>query len=92
MRTVGFIIAYSAIIGIALSWVAAFIFYLRVHGSLSPEQQHLRGQLFFNWLFANGKLTGEARDNARKVNLAMLVFFVCIFVAGGAFIFAVAPR
>jgi hypothetical protein len=92
MRTVGFIVAYSAIIGIALSWVAAFIFYLRVHGSLSPEQQHLRGQLFFNWLFANGKLTGEARENARKVNLSMLVFFVCIFVAGGAFIFAVAPR
>jgi hypothetical protein len=92
MRTAGFIAAYSALIGVALSWVAAFIFYLRVHGSLSPEQQHLRGQLFFNWLFAQKKLTGEARENARRVNLAMLVFFVCLFVAGGALIFAVAPR
>jgi hypothetical protein len=92
MRTVAFIVAYSAVIAIALSWVAAFIFYLRVHGSLAPDQQYLRGQLFFNWLFVNGKLTGEARDNARKVNLSMLVFFVCMFVAGGAFIAAVAPR
>lgn len=92
MRTVGFIVAYSAVIGIALSWIAAFIFYLRVHGTLAPEQQHLRGQLFFNWLFVNGKLTGEARENARKVHLAMLVFFVCIVLAGGAFIVAVAPR
>ncbi|MBY0531151.1 MAG: hypothetical protein K2P86_04190 [Xanthobacteraceae bacterium] len=92
MRTVAFIVAYSAIAGIGFSWIAAFIFYLRTHGSLSAEQSHLRGQLFFNWLFVNGKLTGEARDNARKVNLAMLVFFVCMFVAGGAFIVAVAPR
>ena len=92
MRTVALIAAYCAIAGIGLSWIAAFVFYLRTHGSLSAEQQHLRGQLFFNWLFVNGKLTGEARENARKVNLSMLVFFVCMFVAGGAFIAAVAPR
>ena len=92
MRTIALIVAYSAIGAIGLSWIAAFIFYLRTHGTLSPEQSHLRGQLFFNWLFVNGKLTGEARENARKVNLAMLVFFVCIFLAGGAMIVAVAPR
>jgi hypothetical protein len=92
MRTVALIVAYSSIAAIGLSWIAAFIFYLRVHGSLAPEQQHLRGQLFYNWLFVSGKLTGEARANARKVHLAMLVFFVSMFVAGGAFIVVVAPR
>ncbi len=92
MRTVGFLIAYVALIGVAFSWLAAFFFYLRTHASLSPEQSHLRGQLFFNWLFVNGKLTGEARENARKVHLAMAAFFVCILVAGGAFIVAAAPR
>ena len=92
MRTIGFLVAYGALIGVALSWIAALFFYLRTHGSLGPEQQHLRGQLFFNWLFVNGKLTGEARENARKVHLAMAAFFVCIILAGGAFIVAVAPR
>lgn len=92
MRTAGLLAAYAAIIGIVLSWTAAFVFYLKTHGSLGAEQSHLRGRLFFNWLFVNGKLTGEARDNARKVNLAMVAFFVCIVLAGGAFIFAVAPR
>jgi hypothetical protein len=92
MRTVGLLVAYAALVGIALSWIAAFFFYLRTHASLGPEQSHLRGQLFFNWLFVNGKLVGEARENARKVHLAMAVFFVCLLVAGGAFIVAVAPR
>lgn len=92
MRTVGFLVAYAALLGVALSWVAALFFYLRTHGSLAPEQQHLRGQLFFNWMFVSGKLTGEARENARRVHLAMAVFFVCIILAGGAFIVAVAPR
>lgn len=92
MRTIGFLVAYGALIGIGLSWIAAFVFYLKTHASLSPEQSHLRGQLFYNWLFVNGKLTGEARENARKVHLAMAVFFVCILLAGGAFIVAAAPR
>ncbi len=92
MRTIGFLVAYLALFGIGLSWIAAFFFYLRTHGSLAPEQQHLRGQLFYNWLFVNGKLTGDARASARNVNLAMVAFFVCIILAGGAFIVAVAPR
>jgi hypothetical protein len=92
MRTIGLLVAYAALIGIALSWIAAFFFYLRTHASLAPEQQHLRGQLFFNWLFVNGKLTGEARESARNVHIAMAVFFVCVIVAGGAFIVATAPR
>ena len=92
MRTVGLLVAYASLIGIGLSWLAAFFFYLRTHSSLSVEQAHLRGQLFFNWLFVNGKLTGEARENARKVHIAMAAFFVCILVAGGAFIVALAPR
>ena len=92
MRNAALIAAYCAIAGIGFSWIAAFVFYLRTHGSLSPDQQHLRGQLFYNWLFVQKHLTGEARENARKVHLAMLVFFVCIFVAAGAFMFAAAPR
>lgn len=92
MRTAGFLLAYAALIGVAFSWIAAFIFYLRTHGSLLPEQSHLRGQLFFNWLFVNGRLAGEARDNARKVNLAIAVFFICLVLAGAGFIVAVAPR
>jgi hypothetical protein len=92
MRTVGFLVAYGALIGVGLSWLAALFFYIRTHGSLAPEQQHLRGQLFFNWLFVNGKLTGEARENSRKVHIAMAVFFVCLIVTGGAFIVAAAPR
>jgi hypothetical protein len=92
MRTAGFLLAYGALIGCGVSWLAALFFYIKTLGSLSPDQQHLRGQLLFNWLFANGKLTGEARGNARNVNLAMLVFFVCLIVSGGAFILAVAPR
>jgi hypothetical protein len=92
MRTVGFLFAYAALIGIGLSWIAALFFYLRTHGSLSPEQSHLRGQLFYNWLFVNGRLTGEARENARRVHFAMAAFFICILVAGGAFIVAAAPR
>jgi hypothetical protein len=92
MRTIGLLIAYAALVGIGLSWIAAFFFYLRTHASLSPEQSHLRGQLFFNWLFVTGKLVGEARANARKVHLAMAAFFVCLLVAGGAFIVAAAPR
>lgn len=92
MRTVGFLVAYAALIGVAFSWIAAAFFYLRTHGSLAPEQAHLRGQLFFNWLFVNGRLTGDARENARKVNLAMAAFFVCLLLVGGGFIVAVAPR
>ncbi len=92
MRTVGFLVAYAALIGIGLSWLAAVFFCFRTHASLAPEQQHLRGQLFFNWLFVTGKLTGEARANARKVHIAMAVFFVCIILAGGAFIVATMPR
>jgi len=92
MRTAGFLVAYAALIGVACSWVAAFFFYLRTHGTLAPEQANLRPQLFFNWLFVTGRLTGEARENARRVNLAVAAFFVCIFLAGGAFIFAAAPR
>lgn len=92
MRTVGFLLAYAALIGVAFSWIAAFVFYLRTHGTLSAEQSYLRGQLFFNWLFVNGKLTGEARENARKANMAIAVFFVCLLVAGAAFIVALAPR
>jgi hypothetical protein len=92
MRTLGFLVAYAALIGIGLSWLAAAFFYVRTHASLAPEQQHLRGQLFFNWLFVNGRLTGEARENARRVHIAMAVFFVCLILAGGAFIFATAPR
>jgi hypothetical protein len=92
MRTIAFLVGYAAVIGVGFSWIAAFVFYLRTHGTLSPEQSHLRGQLFYNWLFANGKLTGEARENARKVHIAMAVFFVCLITAGGAFIVAVAPR
>jgi hypothetical protein len=92
MRTVGLLVAYASLIGIGLSWIAAFFFYLRTHESLAPEQAHLRAQLFFNWLFVNGKLTGEARENAHKVHIAMAAFFVCILIAGGAFIVALAPR
>ncbi len=92
MRTLGFLLAYTAMVGVAFSWIAAFIFYLRTHGSLSPEQSHLRGQLFFNWLFVNGKLSGEAREYARRVNTAIGVFFISLVVAGMGTIIAVAPR
>lgn len=92
MRTIALLVGYAAVIGIGLSWVGALFFYLRTHGTLAVEQQHLRGQLFFNWLFVNGKLTGEARENARRVHIAMAAFFVCVILAGGAFIVAVAPR
>jgi hypothetical protein len=92
MRTVGFLLAYAALIGVALSWIAALLFYVRTHSSLSPEQAHLRPQLFFNWMFVSGKLTGEARDNARRVNMAVMVFVAGVIVAGAAFIIAVAPR
>jgi len=92
MRTVGFLVAYAALIAVGFSWIAAFIFYLRTHTSLGPTQQHLRGQLIYNWLFVSGKLDGEARDNARKVNFAVVVFLAGIIIAGAAFIFALAPR
>ncbi len=92
MRTVGFLLAYAALAGVAVSWIAAVIFYLRTHGSLAPEQSHLRGQLFFNWLLVQGRLTGEARENAKRVSYAFAAFFICLFVAGGGFIVALAPR
>jgi hypothetical protein len=92
MRTAGFVLAYAALIAVAFAWIAAFVFYLRTHGSLGADQQHLRGQLFYNWLFVQSKLTGDARDNARKANMAVVVFVAGVVVAGAAFIFAVAPR
>lgn len=92
MRTLGLLVAYASLIAMALSWIAALFFYMRTFGAVTPEQSYLRGQLVFNWLFANGKLTGEAREHAHKVNIAMAVFFVCLIISGAAFIVAVAPR
>jgi len=67
-------------------------FYVRTFSALSPADQHLRGQLFYNWLFASRKLSGEARENAGKVHLAMVAFLICGIVASGAFFFAAMPR
>lgn len=92
MRTAGYLVAYAAFIAVGVAWIAAFVFYIRTLGSLGPEQAHLRGQLFYNWLFASRQLTGEAGANARKVNFAVIVFVAGVVVAGAAFIFAVAPR
>ncbi len=92
MRTLGFLVAYASLIAAGLSWIATLFFYMKTFGTVAPEQSSLRGQLVFNWLFANGKLTGEAREHAHKANIAMAVFLVCLIVSGAAFIVAVAPR
>jgi hypothetical protein len=92
MRTAGFLVAYASLIGVGLSWITALFYYFRVHFTLAPEQADLRGQLFYNWMFVSGRLTGEARENVRRVHRAMAVFFVCLVLAGGAFIVAAAPR
>jgi len=91
MRAFALLTAYAALLGAFGSWVAAVFYYWKTHAALSIEQTHLRAQLFFNWLFVSGRLTGEARESARKVHISLAVFVACLIIAGGAFIVAVAP-
>ncbi len=96
MAAIAFLVAYVAVAGAMISWCVAMFYYLKTQAVLGPEQSHLRMMTLVAWPFAVGRLSGAAREAAGKVNKALVAFFVCLFVAMGAwgatFIFAVAGR
>jgi hypothetical protein len=84
MSAIAYLVAYAAIAGAAISWFVAIFFYLKTQSELGAEQSHLRWMTLVAWPFAVGRLSGAARDSANKVNKAMVAFFICLFVAFGA--------
>lgn len=84
MAGTSFIVAYVAVIAAFVCWGVGIFFYIRTHAQLSPADSHLRGPLFFAWMFTFGKLSGDARESARKVNMAMIGFFFSLLTAIGA--------
>jgi hypothetical protein len=96
MAAIAFLVAYVAIAAAVISWCAAVFFYLKTQALLGPEQAHLRFMTLVAWPFAVGRLSGAARESANNVNKALVAFFLCLFVAGGAwgatFLFAVTGR
>ncbi len=96
MAAFAFLVAYVAIAGAAICWFVAVFYYVKTHAELGPEQAHLRLMTLVAWPFAVGRLGGAARESANKVNKAMVGFFLCLFVAFGAwgatFLFAVTGR
>ena len=93
---IAFLVAYVAIAAAVICWFAAMYYYVRTHAELGPEQAHLRLMTLVAWPFAVGRLSGAARESANNVNKALVAFFLCLFVAGGAwgatFLFAVTGR
>jgi hypothetical protein len=96
MAAIAFLIAYVAIAGAVISWCAGVFYYWKTQTELGPEQGHLRLLTLVAWPFAARRLSGAARESANKVNKALVAFFICLFVAFGAwgatFIFAATGR
>lgn len=83
MAALSFIVGYLAIGGAFVSWCAAVYFFLKTHAHI--ETAETRWMALAAWPFAFGRLSGAARGNAVLVNKALAVFFLCLFVAIGAF-------
>lgn len=96
MAAVALLVAYVAIAAAIVSWCVSIYYFWKTQTELGPEQGHLRFMTMVAWPFAVGRLNGAARESANKVNKALVAFFLCLFVAMGAwgatFIFAATGR
>ena len=85
MAAIAFLVAYVAVAGAFVCWFAGVYYFWKTQTALGPEQGHLRMMTFVAWPLAVGRLSGAARESANKVNKALVAFFLCLFVAMGAF-------
>lgn len=85
MVVLAFIAGYIAAAGALVSWAFALFYYFKTHTLIGPEHGNVRWLAIVAWPFAAGRLSGAARASADKVNAAMIAFFLCLFVAAGAF-------
>jgi hypothetical protein len=65
--------------GAAVSWVVAFIYFLRTLAAIGPEDRSLRWRAMVAWPFAVRQLKGTAAGHAAVVNKAIVAFVLCVF-------------
>jgi hypothetical protein len=80
------IVAYLALAGALVSWIAGAWFFAQTLRALAAD----RGQTRTTWLaviawpFALARLKGAAAAHAAKVNKALVAFFACLMLAAAA--------
>ncbi len=90
MAQLAFIVAFLALAGALVSWIAGAWFYARTLRGLAAE----RGQTRLTWLaivgamiawpFGLARLKGAAAAHAAQVNKALVAFLACLMVAVAA--------